>query len=132
MEIKPHGDYTVFLYFSQITNHVFDVHSIGLSFILRFQPLHADFVPCSSHTSSRYDHTLKCHVSAGMQVIITRTQQRGERNVCGTLLLRIRSSGETSVTSPLGTLTVREKLGITANSLSDTESSRPPNESAHV
>ena len=79
MGIKPHGVYTVFLYFSQIANHMFDVHSIGLYLIFRFQPLHADFFHGSSHTSSlRYDHTLKCHVSAGMQVLIAHTQQHGE------------------------------------------------------
>ena len=78
MGIKPHSDYTVFLYFSQIANHMLDVHSIGLYLIFRFQSLHADFFHGSSHTSLQYDHTLKCHVSAAMQALIARTQQHGE------------------------------------------------------
>ena len=59
MGIKPHGDYTVYLYFSQIANHVFEVHSIALYLIFRFQPLHADFFHGSSHTSLQYDHTFE-------------------------------------------------------------------------
>ena len=70
---EPHDDYTVFLYFSQIANHVFVVHPIALSFIFRFQPLHGDFVPCSSHSSV---YMILSHLE--LQVLIARTQQHSQ------------------------------------------------------
>ena len=76
--IKPHGHYTLFLYFSQIANHMFDIHSIGLSSSDSSHSMQISFL--ARAILLRDTITLKCHVSAGVQVLIACTQHNGKRN----------------------------------------------------